>query len=84
MQGCPFCEETKQFLIKESIDFKEIDVDENTELFESVKQKTGFTYVPQLLIADLDNNGLHNGKFVSKFDTVEECVEQVRYVLIQN
>lgn len=52
MKGCPFCEEFKEMLTNESIDFYERDIDEFQEEYDTYSKITENDMVPALLIIE--------------------------------
>ena len=83
MDSCPHCHELQDLLRDSKIKFKTIDINKHGKLFDSVIEKTGFDHVPQLLINEWDGKGFINSKFVSDFETLDEAVEQVKFLLNQ-
>ncbi|URJ33242.1 glutaredoxin 3 [Candidatus Blochmannia vicinus] len=59
-RNCPYCERAKSLLIKKSLDFKEIIIDNHNSLnsvyIEMQQRSNGCTTVPQIFI-----DGLHIG-----------------------
>ncbi|URJ29815.1 glutaredoxin 3 [Blochmannia endosymbiont of Camponotus sp.] len=59
-KNCPYCDRAKSLLIKKSLDFKEITIDDNNllnNMYIEMKQRSnGCTTVPQIFI-----DGLHIG-----------------------
>lgn len=55
---CPYCEKAKQLLIKKSLDFQEISIDndQNNKIRSEMYKRSGRTTVPQIFI-----NGIHIG-----------------------
>ena len=49
---CPYCKKAAELLTNKGVDFTKIDVMENEQLFEEIKQKTGSRTVPQIFIGD--------------------------------
>lgn len=56
MKGCPFCDEFKQMLTKESIEFYERDIDEHSEEYDKYSQITKNDMVPALMIIEGNEN----------------------------
>jgi glutaredoxin len=52
LKGCPHCTSIKKTLKRASIEFVNIDVDANEELWSQVVDQVGYDYVPTVLIYD--------------------------------
>jgi glutaredoxin len=81
MESCPHCHDLEKLLTNANIKYKTIDTDKHKTLFESVMKQTGFDHVPQLLVNEWDGKAFVNSKFVSDFETLEEAISQVQYLL---
>jgi len=84
MDSCPHCSNLQEILRKAGIKYKTIDINKHSQLFETVMQKTGFDHVPQLLVNEWNGKEFINSNFISDFDTLEEAVEQVKFLLKNN
>jgi len=49
---CPYCKKATELLASKGVEFTKIDVMENEQLFDEIKQKTGSKTVPQIFIDD--------------------------------
>jgi glutaredoxin 3 len=49
---CPYCVRAKKLLDAKGVDFEEIMVDSDPDLFNELKQKSGMLTVPQIFIDD--------------------------------
>jgi len=49
---CPFCVRAKKLLESKGVSFEEIMVDDQPELFNELKKKSGMMTVPQIFIND--------------------------------
>ncbi len=49
---CPYCVRAKKLLEGKGVDFEEIMVDSDPDLFNELKQKSGMLTVPQIFIDD--------------------------------
>lgn len=61
MKGCPFCEDFKQKLTENKIEFYERDIHENEEEYDMFTQITENEYVPAFMIVespDVEPNSL--------------------------
>lgn len=47
---CPYCHRLKEFLEEKEVDFKLVDVTDDLDLKEEVKNKTGHKTFPQLVV----------------------------------
>lgn len=52
MKGCPFCDQFKEILKKESIDFVDRDIDEFKEEYDLYSEVTNNDMIPALLIIE--------------------------------
>ncbi|WCR58066.1 glutaredoxin [Wolbachia endosymbiont of Ctenocephalides felis wCfeJ] len=55
-QYCPFCKRAKELLDKKGVEYEEIDVLKNSDLFNEIKSKYNVRTVPQIFITDEDGN----------------------------
>jgi glutaredoxin len=81
MDTCPHCTELHELLNKSGIKHKMINIDKHEKLFESVMNNTGFDHVPQILVNEWNGVEFINSKFVADFDTLDEAVEQIEFLL---
>jgi len=49
---CPFCDRAKNLFKSKGVNYEEISVDDQPELYSSLKAKTGMMTVPQIFIDD--------------------------------
>lgn len=49
---CPYCATLKRFLEKKDVEFEDVDVSENEQALEEMKEKTGQTGVPVVEIGE--------------------------------
>lgn len=47
---CPFCTQAKTLLQSISVDFEEVDITDDDELFREIFQKSGMRTVPQIFV----------------------------------
>ncbi|QKX02008.1 glutaredoxin [Wolbachia endosymbiont of Dirofilaria (Dirofilaria) immitis] len=59
-QYCPFCEKAKELLDKKGVEYEEIDVLKNSDLFDDIKSKYNVKTVPQIFINDKNGNCMHH------------------------
>lgn len=62
MQGCPFCDEFKEMLVKEGIEFYDRDIDVFKEEYDTYSQVTDNDMVPALLL--IESSGVRNKSFL--------------------
>tara|TARA_R110002020_G_scaffold222922_1_gene431863 strand:- start:3421 stop:3678 length:258 start_codon:yes stop_codon:yes gene_type:complete len=72
MKGCPHCDNLKNKLKENKIDFTEIDVDENEKLYEAFSKKVKNDFLPAILI---DKTAFLPDK---SFNTIDEAVTQIK------
>jgi glutaredoxin len=56
MEGCPFCADFKEMLVKEGIEFFDRDIDEYEEEYDLFVEITNNDMIPSLLIIEGDND----------------------------
>jgi glutaredoxin len=54
MKGCPFCDQFKEMLVQESIEFFDRDIDEYSDEYDSFSKITENDMIPALLIIEGD------------------------------
>ncbi|QKX01451.1 glutaredoxin [Wolbachia endosymbiont of Cruorifilaria tuberocauda] len=59
-QNCQFCKKAKELLDKKGVEYKEIDVLENLDLFDGIKSKYNVKTVPQIFINDENGNYIYH------------------------
>ena len=76
MKGCPHCDNLKNKLKENSIEFVEIDINENELLYERFSKKVNNEFLPAILV----------GKTAyvpeKSFTTIDEAVELVKKHII--
>ena len=76
MKGCPHCDNLKNKLKENSIEFVEIDIDENELLYERFSKKVNNEFLPAILV----------GKTAyvpeKSFTTIDDAVELVKKHII--
>lgn len=81
LDGCIFCEELKNRLNEEKINFLEIEINSNPIIWEQVVQQTNYDYLPTVFIKLGENN---NGPvFVPSIDYEDndDLISQIREYL---
>ena len=72
MKGCSYCDKLKQQLTENKIEYFEIDVDENEELYDNFSKKVDNEFLPAIIV----------GKTVfvpeKSFKTINEAVKQIK------
>ena len=72
MKGCSYCDKLKKQLTENKIEYFEIDVDENEELYENFSKKVDNEFLPAIIV----------GKTVfvpeKSFKTINEAVKQFK------
>lgn len=81
MNGCPFCDDMKNRLNEENIEFTELDIHEYQEEYGLFKEITENEYVPSFMV--MDTNGLH-GLYAPDRDyqDIKEGVEIIKRELL--
>lgn len=64
MQGCPFCDDFKQMLTKEGVEFHDRDIDVYEEEYNKFSQITENDMVPALLIIEHENEDIKSFLYV--------------------
>ncbi|MGL9689284.1 MAG: glutaredoxin [Wolbachia sp.] len=59
-QYCPFCKRAKELLDGKGVEYEEIDVLKNPDLFNDIKSKYNVRTVPQIFITDENGNYIHH------------------------
>ncbi|MGL9759114.1 MAG: glutaredoxin [Wolbachia sp.] len=59
-QYCPFCKKAKELLDKKGVEYEEIDVLKNSDLFNDIKSKYNVRTVPQIFITDDNGNYIYH------------------------
>ena len=77
MKGCPHCDNLKNKLRENNIEFVELDVDDNELLYERFSKKVKNEFLPAMLI---DKTAYVPEK---SFNTIDEAVELVKKHLLQ-
>jgi glutaredoxin len=76
MKGCPHCDNLKNKLKENNIEFVEIDIDDNELLYERFSKKVNNDFLPAILV----------GKTAyvpeKSFTTIDEAVELVKKHII--
>jgi len=80
MKGCPHCNDLKNKLVSESIDFIERDIDEHADEFELFIKATDNEYVPSFMIIFDDSKKPTSKLFVpdKDFKSLDEGVEIIK------
>lgn len=79
MKGCPHCQDLKEMLVKEEIDFIDRDIDENSEEYDVFVEATKNDYVPALLIIEEEGEKLKSFLYAPDRD-YEELTEAVAII----
>jgi glutaredoxin len=78
MKGCPHCDNLKNKLKENNIEFVELDIDDNELLYERFSKKVNNDFLPAILV----------GKTAyvpeKSFTTIDEAVELVKKHLLQD
>lgn len=81
LDGCGHCTHLKKMLYNENIDFNEIEVSSNREIWDSVVDQTGYNALPSVYIT---NEGSEQGIiFVPErdYESPDDLVEKIKNVL---
>lgn len=82
MNGCPHCEELKEELKQENLDYTEYEIFEHPFIWDQIVKETGNEYLPTIFIqTDDEGNGL---VFVPEkdFNTKEELMNIIKTNII--
>ncbi len=78
MKGCPHCDNLKNKLKENNIEFVELDIDDNELIYERFSKKVNNDFLPAILV----------GKTAyvpeKSFTTIDEAVELVKKHLLQD
>ena len=77
MKGCPHCENLKNKLNENNIDYIDIDVDEHSDVYENFSKKVENEYLPAILI---DKTAFLPER---SFQTIDEAVKLISQHLLQ-
>ena len=78
MKGCPHCEEFKELLVKENIEFVDADIDDNSEEYNMFVKMTENEYVPAIMIV---NEQTRDAKFYvpdRDFEDLDQAVNLIK------
>lgn len=78
MKGCPHCENLKNKLNENNIDYIEIDIDEHEELYNNFSKKVNNEYLPAIL---MDRTAFVPEK---SFNTIDEAVSLIKNQLLND
>jgi glutaredoxin len=78
MKGCPHCDNLKNKLRENNIEFVELDVDDNELLYERFSKKVKNEFLPAMLV---DKTAYVPEK---SFNTIDEAVELVKKHLLKD
>lgn len=72
MKGCQHCDNLKKQLKENKIDFTEVDIDDNKELYDSFSKKVDSEFLPAVVIGKT--------AFLPErsFNTIDEAVKQIK------
>jgi glutaredoxin len=79
MKECPFCNEFKEMLVKEGIEFYDRDIDEYEEEYNLFSEITENDMVPALLIVE-GNEEYHNSYLYAPERNYNELTEAVEII----
>ena len=77
MEGCPFCTEFKELLVKESIEFFDRDIDKFKTEYDVFVEITGNDMIPSLLIIEGDSKNHESYLYAPErnYDELTEAVD---------
>jgi len=78
MKGCPHCNEFKEMLNNENIEYIDADIEDHSEEYEMFVQITENDFVPAIMLVDEENS---NNKFYAPdrdFEDLEQGVELIK------
>lgn len=80
MNGCPYCEQLKQKLKEEKLEFIERDIEKNSDEYDLFVEITENEYVPAFMIIEDDVNNPSSKLFAPDrdFNTLDEGIEIIK------
>ena len=64
---CPYCVRARNFLNEKGVNFKDIDIYENSTVYSEVNSRTKWNMVPQIFI---------QGKFIGGYDDMKKLDDE--------
>lgn len=80
MKGCPFCDDFKQMLTQEGIEYHDRDIDEHKEEYDLFSQVSSSELIPALLIIEGEEENIESFVYVPDRDYFEltEAVDIIK------
>ena len=80
MKGCPFCDEFKQMLVNDGIEYHDRDIDEHKEEYDLFSQVSNSELIPALLVIEGDEDNPESFVYVPDRDYFEltEAVDIIK------
>ena len=78
MKGCPHCDDFKELLVKENIEFVDADIDDNSDEYNMLVKMTENEYVPAIMIV---NEQTRDAKFYAPdrdFEDLDQAVNLIK------
>lgn len=77
LEGCSHCNDTKRELNKRKIDFKELEINQYVELWDSIIEVTNQDYVPTVFIQDDDDGSGRIFSPINDYNDTDELIELI-------
>ncbi len=74
---CPYCTKAKNLLRKKGVEFEEIDISDNDELQDFVREQSGQRTVPQIFINDKSIGGCDDMYSLNSKGTLDKLLAEV-------
>jgi len=85
MKGCPHCEEVKEILENENIEFLERDIDKYKDEYRLFKEATENEFVPAFFLLETTDNNEYKPTLLAPdrdFNELTEAVQKVKKFLM--
>jgi len=84
MKGCPWCEQMKEALNEDNIEYRERDIDVYKKEYDMFVEATGNDYVPAFMLMKLEGETIKDVRLLAPerdYDDIPEAIEKVKKYL---